>query len=395
MSLLDPTTLFIVSGLVICITGVFFILETLLKRNDQVGRMWSVFYIGSIFAVFAMLVGDSGPDTWWAYAIGHGFYVTALGFVWAGTRVANRRRSSLLPIPVLVGLAVIVARLIAGADAATSSGSTEMYVGAAVFFALAAVESARGELGRLTGGRLLAIMLVLASLYYGARAITLLVLGADDPTFQSFFGASSSSLFEIAVAVIGTLTLSAIQGDRFRQAAIAQAEFGARVAIDGILVRETFRELAESWLMRSIRERMTLVLLLVEVADLAEVNVAFGRAAGDAALRTTGRLALVHAPTAALIGHVSPRRYAILMQLPTNDSVEAIADRIADAVLSTPIDDQDRFRASTFCGIATTRTSGARYDDLLRAATEAVRTDREALRATAENARTGGILTRS
>jgi hypothetical protein len=83
------------------------------------------------------------------------------------------------------------------------------------------------------------------------------------------------------------------------------------------------------------------------------------------------------------------------MELPTNDSVEAIADRIADAVLSTPIDDQDRFRASTFCGVATTRTSGARYDDLLRAATEAVRTDRETIRASAEDARTGGILTRS
>ncbi len=394
MSLLDPTTLFIASGLVICITGVFFILETLLKRNDQVGRLWSVFYIGAIFAVFAMLVGDSGPESWWAYAIGHGFYVGALGFVWVGARVANRRRSSLIPIPVLLGLAVIVSRLAAGPDAAATSGSAEMYVGAAIFLGLAAVESARGELGRLAGGRLISILLIVAGLYDGSRAVTLLVLGADDPRFQTIFGASSSSLFEIAAAVIGTLTLSAIQGDRFRRASIAQAEFGARVAIDGVLVRETFRELAESWLMRSIRERMTLVLLLVEVADLAEVNVAFGRAAGDAALRTTGRLTLVHAPTAALIGHVSPRRYAVLMELPGNDSVEAIADRIADAVLSTPIDEQDRFRASTFCGIATTRTSGARYDDLLRAATEAVRSDRDALRASAEHARTGGSLTR-
>ncbi len=392
MNLLDPTTLFIVSGLVICVTGVFFIMETLLRRNDQVGRMWSVFYVGAIFAVFGMLVGNSSPSAWWAYAIGHGFYVAALGFVWAGTRLANRRRSSLLPVPVLIGALVILARLIAGPDGASSSGSFEMYLGAAIFFALAASECFRADLGRLTGGRLLATLLVLAGLYYSSRAVALFVLGPEDPGFQSFFGASSSSLFEIAVAVLGTLTLSGIQADRFRQAAIAQAEFGARVAIDGVLVRETFRELAETWLMRSIRERLTLVLLLVEVADLSEVNVAFGRAAGDAALRTTGRIALVHAPTAALIGHVSPRRYAILMELPTNDSVEAIADRIADAVLSTPIDDQDRFRASVFCGIATTRTSGARYDDLIRAATDAVRAGREEIRA-ADDARTGGILT--
>jgi GGDEF domain-containing protein len=392
MSHLDPTTLFVVSGLVICITGIYFILETILRRNDQVGRMWSVFYVGTIFSVFALLVGASGPTTWWAYAVGHGFYVAALGFVWAGTRLANRRRSSLLPIPVLAGVIVIVARLIAGPEGAAAGGSFEMYAGAAIFFALAASEGFRAELGRLPGGRVLATMLALASLYYGARAIALLVLGPDDPGFRSVFGASSASLFEIAVAVIGTLTLSAIQGDRFRQAAIAQAEFGARVALDGVLVRETFRELSESWLMRSIRERLTLVLLIVEVADLKEVNLAFGRAAGDAALRTTGRLSLVHAPTSALIGHVSPRRFAILAELPTHDSIEAIADRIADAVLSTPIDDEDRFRASVFCGIATTRTIGARYDDLLRAATDAARAGRDATRA-ADDAHTGGILT--
>jgi diguanylate cyclase len=391
MNMLDPTTLYVLGGVIICITGVYFILETLLKRNDQVGRMWSVFYIGAIFSVFAMLVGSAGPETWWASAVGHGFYVTAVGFVWVGARIANRRRSSLIGVPIVVGLAVIGSRLLAGPESTISS----LYIGASIFFAFGAVEAVRGDLARLRDGRLLSVLLGLGGLYYASRTVTMLIVGADDPTFQILFGESSASLFEIAVAVLGTLTLSALQGDRFRRAAIAQAEFGARVAIDGILVRETFRELAESWLMRSIRERMTLVLLLVEVADLAEVNVAFGRAAGDAALRTTGRLTLVHAPTAALIGHVSPRRYAILMELPTNDSVEAIADRIADAVLSTPIDDQDRFRASTFCGVATTRTSGARYDDLLRAATEAVRTDRETIRASAEDARTGGILTRS
>ena len=36
------------------------------------------------------------------------------------------------------------------------------------------------------------------------------------------------------------------------------------------------------------------------------------------------------------------------------------------------IDEQDRFRASTFVGVATTHTSGARYGDLLTAAEEAV-----------------------
>jgi hypothetical protein len=72
------------------------------------------------------------------------------------------------------------------------------------------------------------------------------------------------------------------------------------------------------------------------------------------------------------------------MELPANDSVDDIADRIGDAVLSTPIDEQDRFRASTFRGSATTRTSGARFDDLLRAAADAVAVDAARSRAIAE-----------
>lgn len=388
MTPLDPTTLFVASGLVIVVTGISFILETLLRRNDQVGRLWSVFYLGSIFAVFASYVGASSEATWWAYPIGQAFYVAALGLVWAGTRQANRTRS-MLALPVGAGLVVATIGLITGPVGAQPGGSIPMFLFSAAFLGAAAVESARRELGRLAGGRLLAILLSLAAVFYLGRAVAGVLLGVGHDDFQAFFGVTTASLVEIAVAVIGTLTLSSIQADRFRRITIDDAAFGTRLTMDGVVGRDSFRELSESWLMRSIRERTTLVLLLVEVADLAEVNLAFGRAAGDAAIRTAGRLVLVHAPTAALVGHISPRRFALLMKLPSNDSVEAIADRIADAVLSTPIDDQDRFRASTFCGIATTRTSGARFDDLLRDAADAVAVEREAARALARDTITG------
>ncbi len=384
MTPLDATTLFVASGLVIVVAGVSFVLETLLRRNDQVGRLWSVFFVGAIFAVFASYIGSSGPATWWAYAVGHGFYVAALGLLWAGTRQANRARA-MLAVPVAAGVLVAAIGLFAGPANAHPGGSLELFLVAAGFLAATSVEAARRELGRIAGGRLLSILLGVAAVFYLGRAIAAFALGMDDAGYQSLFGQTTASLLEIAVAVIGALTLSSIQADRFRKIAIDDAAFGTRLTMDGVVGRDSFRELSESWLMRSIRERTTLVLLLVEVADLAEVNLAFGRAAGDAAIRTAGRIVLVHAPTAALVGHISPRRFALLMKLPSNDSVEAIADRIGDAVLSTPIDDQDRFRASTFCGIATTRTSGARFDDLLRDAADAVAVDRDAVRALARD----------
>jgi FOG: GGDEF domain len=385
MIALDATTLGLMNGLLVLVCGIAFLVETLIRRSDEVGRLWSMFFLGLIFALFAYLVGAFEPDAWWAYPAGNGAFIAAFGFFWAGARRANGHRRLLLP-PLVGAVVVLGAGLLHGPGSGYWTGAAELFVGVAVLSALLAVEFSRGALRRLASARLLSGALALMVLYYGSRTVALLALGPADPFYDSVYGAATSTLIEACLTVLAAITLSSIQADRFRRAGYVDADYGTSVTIDGMLSPSSFRELAESWLVRSIRERVTLVLLLVELADLSEVNLAFGRAAGDAAIRLTGRLAFAHAPTAALVGHLSPRRFALLMELPTGDAVEAIADRIGDAVLSTPIDEHDRFRASTFRGIATTRTTGGRYDDLFRAASDAVAVDKAAARALAEDA---------
>jgi diguanylate cyclase len=374
VSALDPATLFVVGGLVVLVSGVAFLLETLLRRNDAVGRLWSVFFLSAMFSVFAYLVVSFDSANWWAVAAGNGAYVVAIGLIWSGARRANGR-GALLVVPVVVGAVVTVAALVRGPAGGFWSGSFEMFLGIAVLALLAAFEFSRGDLAALLASRVLAIVLGVLGLYYGGRAAVFAIVGPEHPLFTDYFGTAPSTLVEICFAVIGTIMLASVQGDRFTRLSEDDAEVGARLRVDGILGASAFRELAETWLLRSIRERTTLVLLLIEVADLESINTAFGRAAGDAAIRATGRVALTHAPTSALVGHLSPRRFALLLELPTHDSVEAIADRIGESVLGALIDDRDRFRASTFRGIATTRTSGARYSDLVAAAIEATALD--------------------
>lgn len=387
MNILDPTTLFVVGGLVVFLTGVAFLLETLLRRNDFVGRLWSVFFLSGMLAVFAYLVVSFDPANWWAVAAGNGAYVTAVGFLWSGARRANGR-GSLLIVPIALGVGVAIAALVPGEDGGFWAGSLEMFAGVAIVSILAAGEFARRDLVRLLAARVLCVLSGGLGLYYAARAVVFATLGPEDPVFALALGTAASTLVEITFLVLGTMMLASVQGDRFAQLGEEEAEIGARPRIDGIMSARLFREHAESWLLRAVRERTTLVLLLIDVADLSELNTAFGRAAGDAAIRTTGRIALTHAPTASLVGHLSTRRFALLLELPANDSVEAIADRIGEAVLGETIDDRDRFRATTFRGIATTRTSGSRYGDLLVAAAEAVALDaraaHEAQRADAE-----------
>jgi GGDEF domain-containing protein len=374
VSMLDATTLFVVGGLVICLAGIAFLLETMLRRNDVVGRLWSVFFLSSMFALFAYVVVSLDPEVWWANAAGNGAYVAAIGFIWSGARRANGR-STLVAVPVALGVAVTVAALVLGPNGGQWAGSFEMFAGVAISCSLAAFEFMRGYLRRLLASRVLAVLLGGMGLYYVGRAITFVTFGPGDPVFDVYFGTAASTLLEVSFAVLGTLMLSSVQGDRFLQLSADDVEIGARLRIDGILDAKHFREVAETWLLRAIRERATLVLVLIDVADLAAINTAFGRAAGDAAIRTTGRIVLTQAPTAALVGQLSVRRFALLLELPANDSVTAITDRIGEAVLGAMIDDQDRFRASTFRGVATTHTSGARYGDLVAAAEEAVALD--------------------
>jgi diguanylate cyclase (GGDEF)-like protein len=278
-------------------------------------------------------------------------------------------------VPVVLGAAATVAALLPGPEGGHWAGSFEMFAGVAISCLLGAFEFMRGYLRRLLASRVLAVLLGGMGLYYVGRAITFAALGPGDPVFEVYFGTAASTLIEISFAVLGTIMLASVQGDRFLQLSEDEVEVGARLRIDGVLNATHFREVAETWLLRAIRERATLVLLLIDVADLSAINTAFGRAAGDAAIRTTGRIVLTQAPTAALVGQLSPRRFAVLLELPANDSVGTIGDRIGEAVLGAMIDDRDRFRASIFQGMATTHTSGARYGDLLAAAEEAVARD--------------------
>ena len=374
MNLLDSTTLFVVGGLVLVVAGISFLLETMLRRNDAVGRLWSVFYLSAMFAVFAYVVANAGPANWWAVAAGNGAYVTAIGFVWCGARRANRR-NALVFVPILLGAAVTVAALLAGERGGYWAGSLEMFIGVVIASSLAAFEFWRGELVRLLASRVLAALCGGVGLYYVGRVVTFAAVGPEHPTFQQAFGTAASTLVEICFVVIGTLMLSSVQGDRFARLSDDDVELGTRLRIDGILSAHLFREVAETWLLRAIRERKSLALLLIDVADLSAINSAFGRAAGDAAIRTTGRIVLTQAPAVAIIGHLRARRFALLLELPTNGSVDGVADRIGEAVLAAVLDDRDRFRASTFRGVATTHTSGARFSDLVLAAEHAVAAD--------------------
>ncbi|MFW8745019.1 hypothetical protein, partial [Mesorhizobium japonicum] len=74
---LDITTVAAVSGLIVILCGVTFILNTTLRRNDRVGRIWSVAFVAAILETLAYTIEGLQPAAWWAVAVGNGSFVVA------------------------------------------------------------------------------------------------------------------------------------------------------------------------------------------------------------------------------------------------------------------------------------------------------------------------------
>jgi diguanylate cyclase (GGDEF)-like protein len=382
----DPATVAVMSGLIVTLCGVTFIMNTTLRRNDVVSRIWSVAFIAAILQTLSYAVWSLDPASWWGLAVGNGAYAAAVGLFWSGLRRGNAR-SSLLWIPPLAGTGVALAVVLRGPDGGAWAGAAEMFLVVAAFAVLGTIETLSGKLRRSLNARILTVIFIVVGVFYVGRTIGLLALGPDDPVFLGYFGPIPAILINLCLIILATVALSIIQIES--HGLPGRVDSGTDTGgIDGIVGSRAFRGLAESWLLRSVRERSTLVLMVLELVNLDEINVAFGRPAGDRSIRLVGRVTATQAPAPALVGQLAADRFALLIPLPSTEDVSAVVDRISAAILHSQLDDADRFRASVLVGVASTRTSGSRYDGLLDAAMDAAREAAEtaAIRAGDEHA---------
>jgi diguanylate cyclase (GGDEF)-like protein len=361
---LDITTVAAVSGIIVILCGTMFILNTILRRNDLVGRIWSVAFVAGILETLAYTIEGMETSAWWAIAVGNSAFVLAVGMIWSGNRAANSRRS-LYGVPLVVAVGVALAVLLRGPEGGLWAGSFEMFVATTAFAGLGFVETLRGWLARSLNARIVGIALLIMAIYYAARSVLLLVLGHENPTFQTGFGSVPATLINLGLVVVGTTTISILQNERFKRPGLL---IPSDTEAEGLLGDHQFRMLAETWLRRAMRDRSTIALVLIELANIDEINLAFGRAMGDNAIRMMGRLAVGDAPAASIVGRLSRRRFAVLFEMEDEEDARVVADRINSDALTSPLDDADRFRAATYIGITSTRAAGSRYEDLIETA---------------------------
>lgn len=367
---LDPQSFLLSLGLVVNVAGVTFIVHTVLRRSDAVGRTWSIAFVAGMLATLAHVVAALGPDTWWAWPIGNGAFVLSVALLWCGCRQFNGR-NPLLGLALGISVAVGVAAALRGPAGGLSAGSAEMFAGIAFVSAIGGAESLRGALARSSTARVLVLVFWGSAVFYLARLLDFFISGGSEVSFAGSGGQLGATAVAIVLVIVSGMSMSVLMTERQLDGGANPSQRSVR-AIPGVMAQDSFAQHADDWLTRAQRDREQLVLVILEIANLDNMNTAFGRDYGDQAIYAVGRIAAESAPSAAIVSHLRGSRFAILTTAPTVGDAVAVAEQLHTALVETPVDPVEGIRAIATCGLATTEVTGYDRDVLQECALRAL-----------------------
>lgn len=299
---IDLFTITLVTALVIVICTVLYLVETLLRKDGAPGRLWAVAFLAGSFTVTAYLVWAIDPAAFIAVAAGNAGFVATTGFIWLGALAFNHRA---LRVPGLVLGAVIavvaVTAAAAGPTGGAWAGAVPMFLGNALLAALGAIETRRGALASHWNAIGLTAVLSVEAVYFVARAVAFLAAGPDSEFFHTWFSSEVTSLLTISLTIVAVVTTSVLRAGESHLRG-EQDVYVIRVAVDGILTRDSFRSAATTLLERAKRNGESLCMMAVRIDDLRRMAVAFGPGEADALIGAWRSGVRRSAPSASLVG---------------------------------------------------------------------------------------------
>jgi diguanylate cyclase (GGDEF) domain len=367
-AVLDLTTLLIVSAVIITLIGILFVVDSFSRQDDPVGRTWSLAYLAGMISTFSYLASGMYPSLWWGIAIGNGAVVLSSGSVWAGARRFNQRRSLLW---VALAAALLTA-LITGLTVPTGgvwSGSQVMIASTAVFGIMGGVECFRRPMLSYRNGRFLAIVALVAGVYYAIRLVAFLRWGPQSATFTAVAGTAISTLVVLIFVTGGAFAMVALRGEESRRSLFASESENPGNEAAG---RAEFDAIVSGMLEAASAAGRPAAVVVADIDEVSTLNAAFGRAYGDRVLNRFVELLRSQLPFGTALTHVAGNRFVFALDGSADDAV-GLAEGIREALLDAPlVADQAGVRVTASFGVAGSDRSGYRLDGLRTAATAAV-----------------------
>ncbi len=299
---LDLPSVLVMTALVVNVSGVLFILETLLRRDEGAGRIWSIAFLAAMLTTLAYTVWAQSEGAWWAIAVGNAAFVAGTGCMWLGCRRFNGRGmrwSSILVAAAVAGAALAVA--IEGDAGGDWAGALWMFVPLLCFAGAGAVECLRGDMRESRTAWVLGAVLGIQSLYYVSRTTAFVTSGPDSALFQTAFGTISTSYLTVTLTIVAVVVTSVLRASRapmrgyLREARAVDEE-------QGILSEASFAVVLDGMCRRAERRFEPIAVTAVRLDDLDQISTAFGSDVAGAVAATWRAGVRHHAPTNAVVG---------------------------------------------------------------------------------------------
>jgi len=369
--ILDLASVLVVTALVVNVSGVLFILETLLRRDEGAGRVWSVAFLSAMLTTLAYTVWAQTDGAWWAVAVGNAAFVAGTGCMWLGCRRFNGRRmdwpSAVVVVAVLAAGISVAVEGDAGGDWA---GALWMFVPLIVFAGAGAVECLRGAMRDSRTAWVLGAVLGFQSLYYVSRTTAFVTSGPDSALFQTAFGTLTTSYLTVTLTIVAVVVTSVLRASRAPMRGYVGRTDDA-VDEDGVLSGETFARALDSICRRAARRAETIAVTAVRVDDLDQISTAFGSEVAGNVAETWRAGVRRHAPTNAIVAEDGPTGIAVALAVPSAQE----ARRQAGIIYRGLFDDLGRVGGGVIpvvgVGVALSDSVGYDPEGLLRVAREA------------------------
>lgn len=299
---LDIATVSVMTAIVVITAGILFIVETTLREDDAVGRIWSIAFLAGILASVAYAVWSFAPQTWGAVAVGNAAFVASSGFMWLGCRrFSDRTVGWAEAVVIVITFAAAAAVVVRGPDGGGWAGAEVMFIGLAVLPAAAAWETLRGSFTGIRTSIALAVVFSVQSVYYLGRLLVLLIAGPESEMFTVWWGTIPTSVLTIVLTIVVVVVASVLRAERSglrgRRRLAAPG-----IAFTGVLEPIWFERFLADAVERADPRGETVAVISTRVDDLALVTTAFGASEAENLRAAWYDAVRLHAPTQTWIG---------------------------------------------------------------------------------------------
>lgn len=368
---LDLASVLVFTALVVNVSGVLFILETLLRRDEGAGRIWSIAFLAAMLTTLAYTMWVQTGGAWWAVAVGNAAFVAGTGCMWLGCRRFNGRRMRWPSALVLVGvIGAAVAVAVEGDGGGDWAGALWMFAALIAFAGAGAVECFRGSMRESRTAWVLGAVLGFQSLFYIARTTAFLTLGPDSAVFEAAFGTISTSYLTVTLTIVAVVVTSVLRAGRAPMRGYLRAV--RPVDAEGEIMGEgAFLAALEGLCRRAGRSGEHVAVTAVRLDDLDQISTAFGSEVAGSLAQAWRAGVRRYAPTNAVVAHDGPTGLVVGLAVPSAQE----ARRQAGVIYRGLFDDLGKVGGGVIpvvgVGVALSETSGYTPEALLHAARDA------------------------